>query len=136
VLPDDRLRVVDIHLDTRLGPADRIHQLHPAVNDAGDRLVAGGDLNTLPWTWLGGAVPLTEDEAIVGQQQAEIVDAYMTGIGFTGGISPTTETFPVTGLTIRLDNLYARGATLVGAGVEHVPGSDHWPVWIDVDRCR
>ena len=55
--------------------------------------------------------------------------------GFTGAISPTTETFPVTGLTIRLDNLYARAVPLVAAGVEHVPGSDHWPIWIDVNRC-
>lgn len=135
VLPDDTVRVVDIHLDTRLGPADRVGQLDPAVDGAGDRLVAGGDLNTLPWTWVGGAVPLTEDDAVVGQEQAQIVDDFMTAIGFTGAIAPTAETFPVTGLTIRLDNLYTRSLPLVAAGVEHVPGSDHWPIWIDVDRC-
>lgn len=34
---------------------------------------------------------------------------------------------------IRLDNVYARSFTPQGGDVEHVDGSDHWPVWFDVD---
>jgi hypothetical protein len=43
---------------------------------------------------------------------------------------------PVFGM--RLDNLDARGYTIVASGVDHVDGSDHWPVWFDLawGRCR
>ena len=135
-LGDAKLRVVDVHLDTRLAPADRIAQLHPAVNDAGERLIAGGDLNTLPWEWADSAVPLTSTEAITGQQQAAVVDDYMHGIGFARAISPDVATFPVPVFSIRLDNLYARGPAVLASGVPHVGGSDHWPVWFDIDRCQ
>jgi endonuclease/exonuclease/phosphatase (EEP) superfamily protein YafD len=37
---------------------------------------------------------------------------------------------------MRLDNLYARGPQIVDAAVAPVDGSDHRPVWFDIDRCR
>lgn len=135
VIGTDRLRVVDVHLDTRLDPGDRITQLHPAVNDAGDRLVVGGDFNTLPWEWADDAVPLTSTEAATGQQQAAVVDDYMMHGRFVRALTPDTATFPVPVFSIRLDNLYARDLPVPASGVEHLGGSDHWPVWFDVDRC-
>jgi endonuclease/exonuclease/phosphatase family metal-dependent hydrolase len=135
VLGDDRLRVVDVHLDTRLGPTDKIRQLHPAVNDAGDRLVVGGDFNTQPWDWADDAVPLTSTEAIAGEQVASAVDDYLGGIGFTGTLPATTPTMRVPVFGMRLDNVYARGPRILAGDVDHVDGSDHWPVWADIDRC-
>jgi len=134
-LGDELLRIVDVHLDTRMAPADRIFQLHPAVNDSGDRLIAGGDFNTLPWSWAGGTVPVTSTEAVTGQQQAAVVDDYMLGNAFTRALTPDSPTFPVPLFSMRLDNLYARGPAITAAAVAPVDGSDHRPVWVDVDRC-
>lgn len=134
-LGDELLRVVDVHLDTRMDPADRVHQLHPAVNDAGERLVVGGDFNTLPWTWADGAVPITSTDAVTGQHQAAVVDDYMLGIHFARALTPDSPTFPVPVFAMRLDNLYARGPAITAAAVAPVDGSDHRPVWFDIDRC-
>jgi endonuclease/exonuclease/phosphatase family metal-dependent hydrolase len=131
-LGDDTLRIVDIHLDTRLSPGDRIRQMHAAVNEVGEDMVAGGDLNTQPWAWVDGVVPLTSTEAAVGQEHARIVDDYMFQNRFAGAIPPDTATMRIPVFSMRLDNLYARGYSIVGSGVEHVDGSDHWPVWFDL----
>jgi endonuclease/exonuclease/phosphatase family metal-dependent hydrolase len=139
VVGEHRLRVVNVHLDVRLGAADRILQLDPAVVDlegAGDEhapAIVAGDFNTNPWAWVEATVPLTGTEAIVGMEQAVLVDDYMTGLGFVGAISKDTATVRLPGLAVRADNLYARDIALAVAGLEEVDGSDHWPVWIDVD---
>jgi hypothetical protein len=69
-----RLRIADVHLDTWIGPVDRIRQLHPAVGGQDGPIVAGGDRSTTPWAWVESVVPLTETEAIGGQDQAAVVD--------------------------------------------------------------
>lgn len=123
-------RVVDIHLDVRLGASDRIAQLDPAVPNVAetDTLALGGDFNSAPWSWVAGAVPLVGEEAIVGQDVPTILDDYLRGIGWTGAIPTGTET--LLALPIRCDDLYAR--SVVAGGVRHVEGSDHWPIWMDV----
>ena len=126
------VRVVDIHLDVRLGVSDRIRQLDPAV-DGTTTLFLGGDFNSVPWSWLDGFVPLLGPEAIVGQETPKILDDYMLGTGFTGAIDPGTDT--LTKLPVRCDNLYAT-APIVGGSVEHVHGSDHWPIWMDISWAR
>jgi len=136
VLGAHRLEVVNVHLDVRLGPVDRIRQLHPAVNDIAARVVVGGDFNTNPWAWYEGLVPLIGTEAIVGQEQAAVVDDYLAGKGMTGALPVDVSTLRLPGLGMRIDNLYARELAILGAGVEHVEGSDHWPLWVDVDVCR
>jgi endonuclease/exonuclease/phosphatase family metal-dependent hydrolase len=132
----ERLRLVDVHLDVRLAPVDRVRQLDPAARDTDERLVVGGDFNTAPWAWLEGLVPLTASEAVVGQEQAAVLDEFMAARRFESAIPVETATMRVPGFSMRLDNLYARDLAIVAAGVEHVDGSDHWPVWADLDRCR
>jgi endonuclease/exonuclease/phosphatase (EEP) superfamily protein YafD len=136
VIGAERFTIVDVHLDVRLGPADRVRQLHPAINEVGERLVFGGDFNTAPWSWVDNLIPLTGTEAIIGQEQAQVIDDYAAENDFAGAIPVETVTMRLPGLSMRLDDLYARGLPIVAAGVEHVEGSDHWPVWFDVDRCR
>lgn len=136
VLGPERLRVIDVHLDLRLGIVDRIRQLHPAVNDIPDRVLVGGDFNTNPWAWFDGLVPLTGTEAIVGQEQASVIDDYLGGKGFASALSIDDTTVRLPGFAMRIDNFYARGLAIDGARVEHVEGSDHWPLWVDVDVCN
>jgi len=134
-LGTQRLQIVNIHLDVRIGPGDRIRQLHPAVNEIDERVIAAGDFNTNPWAWSNGIIPLAGTEAIVGQQQAAVVDDYLEGKAFSSAIDADTATMRLPAFEIRTDNLYARALPILAAGVEHVGGSDHWPVWFDVDLC-
>ncbi len=135
VIGDRRVRVVNVHLDVRLTPVDRVRQLDPAVRDTDDRLLVGGDFNTNPWTWVGSVVPLTSSEAVLGQEQAAVIDDFLAARRFTGAIAPDVNTMRIPGFSMRLDNLYARGMPILDAGVEYVDGSDHWPLWFDVDVC-
>jgi endonuclease/exonuclease/phosphatase family metal-dependent hydrolase len=126
------LAIVNVHLDTRLAPVDRIRQLDPAVSDNPSEVVVGGDLNTLPWIWVASAVPLTSTEAVVGQDQAQIVDDYLHAQGFATPIVHTADTHDST-FDMRLDALCPRGFTALDAGVDYtVAGSDHYAVWIDI----
>jgi endonuclease/exonuclease/phosphatase family metal-dependent hydrolase len=123
-----RLRIVDVHLDVRLNAAERIRQLDPAVDTTA--FAFGGDFNSAPWSWIEGEVPLFGTEAIVGQETPEILDDYLAPLDFHTAIPPGEHT--LTRLPVRCDDLYTHGTPPVAAGVEHVDGSDHWPVWIDV----
>lgn len=135
VLGDARVRVVSIHLDVRLQITDRIRQLDPAVTDLDERAIVGGDFNTAPWQWLEGLVPVTSTEAVLGMDQAAILDDYMATRGYASAIPADTNTFTLPGFPMRLDNLYPRALRILDAGIEHVAGSDHWPLWVDVDVC-
>lgn len=133
---EQRVRIVNIHLAVRLGPSDRIVQLDPAMNDVGvDSFLTGGDYNTNPWAWFDGLIPLGQTDAIVDQDQAIVMDDYMTGLDFAGTIPHDTVTFPVPLYDIRTDDLYARGFDIADGRVEHIDGSDHYPVWFDVSIC-
>lgn len=134
MLGDTAVRIVNVHLDVRIGPVDRIRQLDPAAVDQPDPVVLGGDFNTNPWAWVDATVPLLASEAILGQEQALVVDDYMFDNGFTGAIGIDTSTLRLPAFQMRTDDLYARGLHVVASGIDTVDGSDHWPVWIDVSN--
>lgn len=125
--------IINVHLDVRIGPIDRVRQLHPVVADAPEAVAVLGDFNTNPWAWIGSTVPLTGQEAILDQDQAEVIDHYLSGLGFDIAIARGEATFNVPLVGGRLDNVYPRGWALLDAGVARgVEGSDHWPVWADL----
>lgn len=128
------LRVIDVHLDTRLNVSDRILQLRPAVLDAPAPAIVGGDFNTNPYAWLGTSVPELPAGSIVDTDQAPALDDYMRHIDYdtpTAALGPTVEFESV--LDARLDSIYTRGiASEPGAVERGVTISDHFPVYIDV----
>ena len=127
------LPVVNVHLDTRMSVVDRIRQLDPAVADNPHEVLVGGDLNTLPWIFVQTAVPLTGTEAVLGQDQAQVVDDYLNDLGFITPIVAAADTHESV-IDTRLDALCPRGFTVLDAGVDYsVAGSDHYAVWIDID---
>jgi endonuclease/exonuclease/phosphatase family metal-dependent hydrolase len=132
VLDDLRLEVVNVHLDVRIGAVDRVRQLDPAIAELAAEAIVGGDFNTNPWAWVEGTLPLTATEAIVGQDQARVIDHYMAAQGFVTALSADTSTFTLPAFPMRIDDIYARGNAITDAGVEHVAGSDHWPIWADL----
>ncbi|MFT3696299.1 MAG: endonuclease/exonuclease/phosphatase family protein [Kofleriaceae bacterium] len=131
---DQTIPIVDVHLDTRLAPADRIYQLDPAIHDVGDRMVIGGDFNTLPWTWVESGVPVMASEAVL-EKQAEVLDDFMGQNSFAQAVSADVVTSRSPVFDIRLDNVYARQISIASGAVEHVDGSDHWPVYADISIC-
>ena len=135
VVGDKRVRVMSVHLDVRISISDRIRQLDPAVSTLDEAAVVGGDFNTAPWQWIEGLVPLTSSEAVIGMQQAAVLDSYMSSRRFDSNVSPETVTFPIPGFPMRLDNLYSRAVDVTASGVEPSDGSDHYPLWVDVDLC-
>jgi endonuclease/exonuclease/phosphatase family metal-dependent hydrolase len=133
VVGPHRVPVVGVHLDVRLGAVDRIRQLDPATLDLPDRVVLGGDFNTNPWVWAQSTLPLTGTEAITGLEQAQILDDYLAASGFVGDLPPDVATMRLPAFAIRTDNVYTRGYPILRSGVGTAGGSDHWPVWVDLD---
>ncbi len=124
---DRTLHLIDIHLETRLNPRDRVAQLHPAVIDAAGDVLVAGDFNTSWITW-AGSIPVLADD----RDQAPILDSYMTSLGFdlpSAGSGPTERAW---GLEFKLDAIYTRGLDVRFGGVVRTGPSDHWPMFIDV----
>jgi len=128
------LRVINMHLDTRLNISDRILQIRPAVLDAPAPVIVGGDFNTNPYAWLGESVPEVPAGSIVETDQAAVLDDYMRHIDYatpTSALGPTVQFEGV--VDARLDSIYTRGvASEPGAVERSITISDHFPLFIDV----
>lgn len=121
------LRVVTVHLDTRLSHDVRTAQLAPALRDAPPLTIVGGDFNTLPLV-----------------SPAQRLDGFMRAQGYATPTSaiPWTHVYAfdrrwlvnlAVGYRSRLDGIYLRGLTARGQGCEHrIALSDHRPIWVDV----
>lgn len=130
---DRTLRVITTHLDTSLNIPDRIQQLRPAIIDAPDAVLVGGDFNTSPYSWEDGVVPLISTSQVVDTDQAIVFDDYMGALGFSNFTRDAGPTARKLGIEARLDALFTRGMTVTAGSVERdVDVSDHWPVWVDV----
>ena len=121
-----RLRLTTIHLDTRLDGEVRLRQLAPAVDDTHPRQILGGDMNTLPFRFAAGAVP------ILPADQARLLDDTMRRRGFDTPVTGAGATHRSV-LKVRLDALFTRGFAPGQAHVARdVRVSDHFPVWADL----
>ncbi|HCF56635.1 MAG TPA: hypothetical protein DFS52_01395 [Myxococcales bacterium] len=128
------LRIVNVHLDTRLNIGDRVGQLRPAIIDAPPRVIVGGDFNTNPFVWTANTIPDARTLAVADSDQARALDVYMGSLDFENPTASLGATVPLPLLTVHLDSIYTRGIAQLGdSGVERSVGiSDHWPVWLDV----
>jgi endonuclease/exonuclease/phosphatase family metal-dependent hydrolase len=124
---DRTLHIIDIHLETRLNPRDRVAQLHPAMIDAADAVLVAGDFNTNWVTWAGSVPVLASD-----RDQAPILDSYMASLAFDAPSAASGPTEHVYGLEFKLDSIYTRGLDVTFGGVVRTGPSDHWPMYIDV----
>lgn len=119
------VRVVTVHLDTRINLDARLGQLAPALADPHPRLIVGGDLNTLPFHFAGGAVPVWPVD------QAARVDAHLRARGFD---ATAREAGPTHRTRLRLDGIFTRGfAPARATVVRGVRISDHFPLYVDLD---
>jgi endonuclease/exonuclease/phosphatase family metal-dependent hydrolase len=133
VIGETRLRVVNVHLETHINITERIVHFRPAVIELPQQVLVAGDVNTNPYLWEDGSVPLVPTAQIVDTDQAPLLDDYMRAIGFDTPAADIGPTERMLGVESRLDAIYTRGLNVTKAIVERsVGGSDHWPVWLDV----
>jgi endonuclease/exonuclease/phosphatase family metal-dependent hydrolase len=124
---DKVLHVIDIHLETRLNPKERVAQLHPAVIDAAADVLIAGDFNTNWVTW-AGSVPVLAAE----RDQVPVLNSYMASLAFDAPSADSGPTEHAFGVEFKLDSIYTRGLETTFGGVVRTGPSDHWPMYIDV----
>ncbi len=123
--PAGRVRVFDLHLDTRVNNALRLAQLAPVLAAAdAQRLpcLIGGDFNTLSMYWVGHVLPI-----LYAQDAVIAVRNQMASHGFSTPFGAQV-TFPI--MRQKLDWLYLRGLHSSGSGVRAMPFSDHHAIWL------
>lgn len=134
VVGELRLPIVDVHLETRINITDRILQIRAAVLDLPERVIVAGDVNTNPYLWEDGEVPLVPTAQLVDTDQAPILDDYMRALGFSTPAANVGPTHELHGVESRLDAIYTRGIGSSDAHVERsLTASDHKPVWVDLE---
>jgi endonuclease/exonuclease/phosphatase family metal-dependent hydrolase len=125
------IRLVNVHLDSRINSGNRLTQLTPVLEDAkrfeGPQVI-GGDLNTMNVLWLRTMWPFPQ----LQRQASAILDAF-AAIGFRTPLTDTPPTLRFLGLPFRLDWLFLKGLKPLRWGVEGVEFSDHRAVWVQLD---
>jgi len=129
VTPLGRIRVFNVHLDTRIGIQERLAQLSPVVVHA--RAVSGpcvvaGDFNTSNLKWLGRVFPIPFAD------QEIRVRRHFQDTGFRTPFVNQKATFDFLGL--RLDSIYVKGLGWAASGIEEIDFSDHSALWITLRK--
>jgi endonuclease/exonuclease/phosphatase family metal-dependent hydrolase len=123
--PSGPMRIIDIHLDTRINTADRLAQLRPAIEDAdafdGPKLI-GGDFNTNDMYWVGNIAPIPR----IGRHSLAVLREFARH-GYTTPFGNSGPTFP--SMRLHLDWIYVKGIEARAAGISRVPFSDHHAIW-------
>jgi endonuclease/exonuclease/phosphatase family metal-dependent hydrolase len=122
------VRVVNVHLDTRINSESRVAQLEPILDKLrsdGTSQIVAGDFNTSGVGWWQSTVPLP-----FAQQQGAAVRAAMTAEGFATPFGDDTRpTFKLAGLPLRLDWIYLKRLMALDWSVDDMPFSDHRAIW-------
>ena len=124
------IRLVNVHLDTRINTKERVAQLTPVLDIldgfAGPSII-GGDFNTMNIRWFRTMWPLP-----YLQRQSSAVRAMLAGAGFQTPLGRGPATFPFLGLPLRLDWIFVKDLTPLEWGVDAVRFTDHRGVWASV----
>jgi endonuclease/exonuclease/phosphatase family metal-dependent hydrolase len=124
--PRGPIRVVNVHLDSRINADERLEQLKPIVarlpSGSGPQLI-GGDFNTSNVFWVRRWLPLP----FVSSQGARVSN-YLESEGFSTPFTVTGRTFSY--LPLRLDWIFVRELRPLDAGVEPIGFSDHRGLWL------
>jgi endonuclease/exonuclease/phosphatase family metal-dependent hydrolase len=120
------IRVVNVHLDSRINANERLEQLAPVVSRLssfpGPQLIAG-DFNTANVMWWRRWLPLPFF-SLQSQAVRRLVDSH----GFTTPFTSTGRTFSY--LPLKLDWIFVKGLRWLEAGIEPVGFSDHRGLWV------
>lgn len=120
-----KVRVVNVHLDTRINPGERIAQLQGALNNAScfhGPAIVGGDFNTNDMQWVSNVVPVP-----MPGWQAKRVRKLMEERGYSTPFHVRKATFDRMGM--QLDWIYSAGFHASASRIVPVDFSDHHAVW-------
>src|SRR5688572_14070130 len=131
ITPNGPVRVVNVHLDTRINSRDRLAQLAPlldALDGVDGPQIIGGDFNTMDVRWWRTMWPFP-----YLQRQAAAVRAHLGQNGFRTPFAGGPPTFKFLGLPLRLDWLYLKELEAREWNVDNVRFSDHRGVWVRLE---
>lgn len=134
VTPIGPVRLVNVHLDTRINSAARLEQLMPAMDAIaafdGPRIL-GGDLNTMDIRWIWSMLPI-----FYLQRQTNAVRTWFSSYGFDTPFTETPPTLPMFVLPMKADWLFLNGLESLTEGVDPIEYSDHRGIWTQVRSKR
>jgi endonuclease/exonuclease/phosphatase family metal-dependent hydrolase len=120
VTPWGPVRLVDVHLDTRLNLANRLEQLEPVMRDTAARRIIAGDFNSNPFYWVEHVLPLPALHS-----QAAGIHQFMTRSGFRTSIGDSATTHD---LGMHLDWIWVAGMRPTTSEITPLRYSDHHAV--------
>jgi endonuclease/exonuclease/phosphatase family metal-dependent hydrolase len=133
--PAGDVRVVNLHLDTRINSRRRLAQLTAAVDglhDIDEPQIIGGDFNTMNVGWFQTMWPFP-----YLQRQTAAVRTLLASNGFQTPFNDSPPTFRFLGIPLRLDWLFLKQVDPLDWSVDRVPLTDHRAVWAHVrNRSR
>jgi endonuclease/exonuclease/phosphatase family metal-dependent hydrolase len=127
---DGPVRVMNVHLDTRINSRDRIAQMAPVLEELDDidgPQIIGGDFNTMNIRWFRSMWPFP-----YLQRQAAAIRTRLGGNGFHTPFSGGRPTLRFLGIPLRLDWLYLKRLEAVDWDVDTIRFTDHRGVWARV----
>jgi endonuclease/exonuclease/phosphatase family metal-dependent hydrolase len=126
--PSGPVRVVNIHLDTRINKEQRLEQIAPAIESASGypfpKLIAG-DFNTANFGWIANVWPVP-----FIQNQAKAVRQFFERARFETPFVSGQATFKGSPIPLTLDWIFLKGLKTVSSGVEEIDFSDHHALWV------
>jgi endonuclease/exonuclease/phosphatase family metal-dependent hydrolase len=127
--PLGRVRLVNVHLDSRIQLQERLEQLAPIierVQESEELCVVAGDFNTSDLHWFGRWFPLpskNQDLAVRRTfERAGLHTPFMDG----------EPTFDFLGL--KLDSVFLRNLECRDSGIEQIGFSDHRALWVTIAK--
>jgi endonuclease/exonuclease/phosphatase family metal-dependent hydrolase len=127
--PLGEIRLLNVHLDSRIQLPERLQQLSPVVETAresGELCLVAGDFNTADLHWLGRWFPMPF------RNQDQAVRRVFEQAGFHTPFTNGKPTFDFLGL--RLDSVFLRHLDCRESGIEPVGFSDHRALWVTIGK--
>jgi endonuclease/exonuclease/phosphatase family metal-dependent hydrolase len=126
--PAGEIRLVNVHLDTRITQIQRLLQVGSVVEkevSSNQPVVVGGDFNTANVHWMWNVVPVP-----YVQSHTRAVRDMFIGHGFESPLDGAGPTFKLLGFPLHLDWIFPKHLKTVASGTEHIDFSDHRAVWV------
>ncbi len=126
------VQVCNVHLDLRINIKERIAQIKDVIEKLNQhdvqRIILGGDFNTVPIFWAGRILP------IFYARQRHTFNKFIHEQGFQTRLADIGHTMSQKVIRFSLDSIYSRGLEINAFGIERdIKVSDHYPVWVDFE---
>jgi endonuclease/exonuclease/phosphatase family metal-dependent hydrolase len=127
---EGEIRLVNVHLDTRITQKQRLLQVESVVETettSTQPVIIGGDFNTANVRWMWNVFPLP-----YVQSHTRAVRDMFVGHGFESPLDGAGSTFRLLGFPLHLDWIFPKHLKTVAAGTEKIDFSDHKAVWVEL----